>query len=379
MGFNCFSVGFFGMILSQFPKSTWTKNWVLTCGVTFCSFYGDLYENEFPKKLGIGFQNTVYAYENGVSTQYLLADEQQKVVSFIVSKIEKDVSLGRLYCSQVKEQTDCIMELMDELESKSQLELDDLFQLQHALYAHVSPNFAVKRTADYLSAQTLKILFSDLEKTRLYAEPVYVRVEQIIQRFIQQIAKKENRGEPLLRTMTFQELVDYFKTSCLPTPRVLEERANGVAVWYHSGQIDMFTGNDFLQLKKQLEKPFLQDAVNGKMAFPGRAKGTVRIILDPHRFKEFNEGDILVTGMTRPEFLPLMQKAAAFVTDAGGVLSHAAIVAREMKKPCVVGTTNATQFFKDGDRAEVDATKGIIRKLKNSFSESDANKQKNEY
>ncbi|MBU6390574.1 phosphoenolpyruvate synthase, partial [Patescibacteria group bacterium] len=77
----------------------------------------------------------------------------------------------------------------------------------------------------------------------------------------------------------------------------------------------------------------------------------------------FEKGDILVTGMTRPEFLPLMEKAAAFVTDAGGILSHAAIVAREMKKPCVIGTGVATQIFKDGDVVGVDADKGVVRKI----------------
>ena len=68
--------------------------------------------------------------------------------------------------------------------------------------------------------------------------------------------------------------------------------------------------------------------------------------------------------MTRPEFLPLMKKAAAFVTDAGGLLSHAAIVARELKKPCIIATETATKVFKDGDLIEVDADKGVVRVLK---------------
>jgi pyruvate,water dikinase len=59
-----------------------------------------------------------------------------------------------------------------------------------------------------------------------------------------------------------------------------------------------------------------------------------------------------------------MEKAAAFVTDQGGITSHAAIVAREMKKPCIIGTKIATKVFKDGDIMEVDANKGIIRKIK---------------
>ena len=78
---------------------------------------------------------------------------------------------------------------------------------------------------------------------------------------------------------------------------------------------------------------------------------------DPNKFKE---GDILVATMTRPDFLPLMIKAGAFVTDDGGVCSHAAIIAREMGKPCIIGTRNATTILKDGDIVTVDADNGTV-------------------
>ena len=74
-------------------------------------------------------------------------------------------------------------------------------------------------------------------------------------------------------------------------------------------------------------------------------------------------GDILVATMTFPNYVPAMEKAAAFVTDEGGILCHAAIIAREMRKPCIIGTKIATKVFKDGDKVEVDATKGIVRKI----------------
>ena len=67
--------------------------------------------------------------------------------------------------------------------------------------------------------------------------------------------------------------------------------------------------------------------------------------------------------MTTPDFVPAMRNAAAIVTDEGGVTSHAAIVSREMNKPCIIGTKIATQVFKDGDVVEVDAEKGVVRKL----------------
>ena len=74
-------------------------------------------------------------------------------------------------------------------------------------------------------------------------------------------------------------------------------------------------------------------------------------------------GDILIAVMTFPNFIPAMEKAAAFVTDEGGILCHAAIVSREMRKPCIIATKHATKVFKDNDLVEVDAEKGIVRKV----------------
>ena len=68
--------------------------------------------------------------------------------------------------------------------------------------------------------------------------------------------------------------------------------------------------------------------------------------------------------MTFPAFLPAMKKAAAFITNEGGITCHAAIVAREMKKPCIIGTRIATKVLHDGDLVEVDANKGLVMILK---------------
>ena len=82
------------------------------------------------------------------------------------------------------------------------------------------------------------------------------------------------------------------------------------------------------------------------------------------KMQEMKEDEILVAGQTRPFLMPAIRKAAAIVTDEGGVTSHAAIVSRELKKPCIIGTKVATKVLKTGDLVEVDADKGIVRILK---------------
>lgn len=105
------------------------------------------------------------------------------------------------------------------------------------------------------------------------------------------------------------------------------------------------------------------DELTGNIANPGRAVGKVRLI-EPHvKNQKFKTGEVLVTKMTTPDLMPFIRKSSAIITDEGGVTSHAAIVSRELNKPCIIGTKIATQVLKNGDLVEVDANKGIVRKL----------------
>ncbi|MBU0471999.1 MAG: hypothetical protein KKF89_00330 [Nanoarchaeota archaeon] len=103
--------------------------------------------------------------------------------------------------------------------------------------------------------------------------------------------------------------------------------------------------------------------IKGMVVSKGKVKGKVKILSGARHFDSFREGEILVTAMTSPEFVVAMRKAKAIVTDEGGMTCHAAIVARELGIPCIVGTKIATRALKDGDLVEVDANKGVVRKL----------------
>lgn len=103
--------------------------------------------------------------------------------------------------------------------------------------------------------------------------------------------------------------------------------------------------------------------VKGIAASVGRAQGNVVIVRTRHELRLVTDGAIMVAVTTNPDFVPAMKKCRAIVTNEGGVTSHAAIVARELGIPCVVGAKNATSIFKDGDLVEVDADKGIVRKI----------------
>jgi len=103
--------------------------------------------------------------------------------------------------------------------------------------------------------------------------------------------------------------------------------------------------------------------ITGLVASKGNVWGIAKIISLDSDLKKINQGDIMVAVTTHPEYVIKMQLASAIVTDEGGLTCHAAIVAREMKKPCIVGTKIATKVLKDGDKIEVDAENGVVRKL----------------
>lgn len=104
----------------------------------------------------------------------------------------------------------------------------------------------------------------------------------------------------------------------------------------------------------------MQLLLKGTPASIGTAKGRVKIVLDPKDNNKVEKGDILVTVMTTPLFVPAMKKAVAIVTDIGSQLCHAAIVSRELGIPCVVATKRATKILKDGMEVVVDGRKGRI-------------------
>ncbi|MBI5077086.1 hypothetical protein HZB94_01775 [Candidatus Falkowbacteria bacterium] len=170
--------------------------------------------------------------------------------------------------------------------------------------------------------------------------------------------------------LTPNEILDILKSVATSMSGIVKKR--GVVGMYTtvSGELVFLNARDTkdvhdfiksLHTKSQATKN--KKTINGFSASTGVVRGTAKIILTSKDFHKIGASEILVTTMTSVDFVPVMEKAAAFVTNEGGITSHAAIVAREMNKPCIIGTKIATQVLKDGDNIEVDANNGIVRIL----------------
>jgi pyruvate, water dikinase len=128
------------------------------------------------------------------------------------------------------------------------------------------------------------------------------------------------------------------------------------------GEIYLVQTRAVTVIAKQRAEGVVEEApiVRGLGASPGLGSGPVKLVVDQADFGRVEKGDVLVTRMTTPDYVPLMMKTAAIVTDEGGMTSHAAIVSRELGVPCVVGTSNATRVLKDGTTVTVDGSKGFV-------------------
>ena len=179
-----------------------------------------------------------------------------------------------------------------------------------------------------------------------------------------------------------EELLDYIDGKTIDENKIIN-RKNKYLVITKAGKTIEYPLNEIKQtIKKELSLVQINPnptQVKGRIAYKGKVTGRVCIVLTSKDYKKIKEGDILVTPMTKPNIVPhlfrviqvfsdtdepiIKKTVKGIVTDDGGALSHASIISREMKIPCIVGTGNATKVLKEGQNVEVDAEKGMINIL----------------
>jgi len=146
----------------------------------------------------------------------------------------------------------------------------------------------------------------------------------------------------------------------------LKERQKFMGIIYTDQGVKLYFGETARKREVQLLGQISDVSINeieGTRAMGGKIIGRARVILKKADINQMKSGEILVTTMTSPDFILAMKKAAAIVTDEGGITCHAAIISRELNIPCVIGTKIATRIFKDGDLVEVNANHGVVKKL----------------
>lgn len=206
------------------------------------------------------------------------------------------------------------------------------------------------------------IWWQDLRKSYIF------QANHIIDTLLRELSRRYQVSFTDLHWYNFAEILKLSSGGVMVSKSELANRKRYYLVnWRPNKGALYLSGKKARQIyEKYLFKSKIQKVTvfKGQAVSLGITRGRVRIILSPKQAGQMKLGEILVTTMTSPDFIVAMRKAAAIVTDVGGITSHAAIVSRELKIPCIVGTHIATHSLKNGDRVEVDANKGIVRKLK---------------
>jgi len=284
------------------------------------------------KVLKIPLSVFFFSYKDGVATAYRLKKERDKLPQQYIKLAGNKNFAKNLYHNT----SDDIKYLKRIGRSRSRLDNDDLIKIRNKLI-DIWPAYLFGYNIMRYKEKKLFFPKSKVEKENFkWAKKMHKRNEgiyDIIERRIDdQLKFKKTKGNLIIDKKGIQKLslVSYLKLK---------------------------------KYKVEQKKVKHSKLLKGIVACRGRVVGKVQILskTKEYKFYKFKKGNILVAMTTSPRYLPAIRNAAAIVTDFGGQASHAAIISRELKKPCIVGTKTATKVLKNGQKVQVDANKGIVK------------------
>ena len=244
---------------------------------------------------------------------------------------------------------------------------------------------AIKNFADFWTCITMQIwyaVFLDIwyplgkgyskigkqiiGKTRDYTGHLHERSNIIERKLYAEAARRMSIDYKMINYLFPNEIIDAILNNASYIDEI-HKRQKFCVTTSIEGKYKIYSGNKAQELFEQYQPPSIgteiKDKLIGTIANKGKAAGFVRVIHKDKDFDKFQEGEILVALQTMVHYLPLMKKSKAILTEFGGLTSHAAIVSRELNKPCIVGISNLLASVKDGDYVEVDANNGVVKIL----------------
>ena len=282
-------------------------------------------------------------YEGGTCMKH----DYLKLWEKVIALNNKFYETYRFYCQPT-------MSVLDD-EVLKQISKKDLTEiLSHDSFDKL-PNAKTKKYVE-------RLLEMGKVKLRLHEDSEKFFTDDI---FLKYVSKKHGLPMEIVGAMRVSEFEKALRGKLTVTIDELKERLKGSVFVKKKDKWNLYTGKQYEYWKNKIQGTYNGEVV-GDVAFSGIAKGRVVIHLSWTDTTDVKDGDVLVTGMTNPQMIPLLKKASAIVTDEGGITCHAAIISRELRKPCIVGTKNATQVLGDGDLVEVNASEGFVRIIKKS-------------
>ena len=339
-------------------------------------FWHDLLAVDFKKEFGIGINKQVMRFNGRAIEAYRDINEMIEIRDYILDKGLDHQIFSKENVERFRSDVNDTVHLIKKVKGADLQTMIDNFpesiQLWKSFYPYVAfSNFLPSRWREKLFSmypEQAEEMADRWYKARLFSEGKFEMMDYYWRDLISQLLEKHNLNKSLCDFVRFSELKDMVNGKFSLDMKELMDRKKGYILY----QNNFMLGKDFAEFLN--ENNFVYDDLNlntdidefkGQVASQGDiVKGFVQIILNNNEVKIFKKDKILVTSMTVPDFLPAMKRAKAIVTDEGGLTCHAAIVARELSIPCIIGTRIATKVLKNGDLIEMDSNKGEVKILK---------------
>lgn len=226
-------------------------------------------------------------------------------------------------------------------------------------------------------AKQLRIAAKDLEYLLMAKRFVYIKDARDDYRrqgvfyaraLFQKIAKRMQIDSEDASFLQEAEILAFLDGRLKISKKLVASRKKGFVVFLNTRKKPVCLDGDDVKTAMKIFRLLIEEEkvrdIIGRVASKGATSGEVVIVKGVDDLKKVRDGNILIAVTTHPDYVPAMRKAAAIITDEGGITSHAAIISREFGIPCIVGTKSATSILKDGDRVEVDAIEGRVKILK---------------
>ena len=225
-----------------------------------------------------------------------------------------------------------------------------------------------------LNDQMIKMLrlLNEIAKMRFEAKKINALFVSLSEKILREAARRTYFAVSQISQFSLQELKDLLLRGSEPNIKRINKRQKEYAL-----EINVLNNSKVEELSEIRTKELIKydrrqdelDSFKGLTVYPGIISGTVRVVPTMSGAKEYKEfiktlkhTNVIVAPMTVPELASVFSKVAAVITDEGGLMSHAALVAREKKVPCIIGTRIATRALRDGDVVTVDANNGVVTK-----------------
>ncbi|MBS3116522.1 hypothetical protein J4421_02900 [Candidatus Woesearchaeota archaeon] len=327
--------------------------------------------SSIPKIWGKGLSDHLFYYTGRMSIWYRYKLDQEELKKYMIHKKVDDPIFQHKKHNEYKKNVNYFRSLFQKDISKikeAKVHLQNLKETFRKLYLfYPLPIFLAgpwREEFIRIHGKSGETVIERLNDIRSHSEGVLKENDNFMRKWLGPKLQEHGIPREYLKLLSVEEIDNLVNSDKVPAKSKLDERAKGY--FYLSGKI-----HPIISLEKFLKEHDLlldeennnSDLLKGTVAYAnGVVQGKVKMILNSEEIHNFQPGEIFVTTMTAPDYLPIISKAKALITDDGGLTSHAAIIARELRLPTITGTRFATKILNDGDLIEVDTIKGMVRK-----------------